>query len=108
MDKLGLSSVSEFQKTGGRGRRIQRKIYDKPDGFARRERGNSAQSQPQNLPKLFSSASAVAVYGNSSGEIILRFMLLEIIRFAVYTICVIIVFLLSDYLEIVIENGQEW
>ena len=35
-------------------------------------------------------------------------MLLETIRFAVYTICVIISFLLYIYLEITITNREEW
>ncbi len=73
MDEFGLFAVSEFYQTGGCGRRIQRKIYDQSDGFTRRECGDFAKSQPQNLSQFFSSAASLAIYGNSVSQIILDF-----------------------------------
>jgi formylglycine-generating enzyme required for sulfatase activity len=58
-----------FRRAGRRNRRIQRQIYDQPDGSARRKRRHVARSQPPDLPQLFSSAAALAIYGNSFGEV---------------------------------------
>lgn len=70
MDEQRVSAVSEFHETGGRARRIQREIYDKSNGSARRERGKAARTQPQNLSKLFSAEFEVAVHGNSPNKVI--------------------------------------
>jgi hypothetical protein len=78
MDKFGVSAVSEFYETAGRCGRIQRQVYDKSDGFARRFGRDAGRAQPQNLSKFFSPASALAVYGNQAGKVNLKRDLREI------------------------------
>src|SRR5258706_7254333 len=69
MDQQCVFAVSGLQKTCRRGRRIQRQVYDQPDGASRGIGCHAAGTQPFNIQKLFPTASAMAVYGNKIGEI---------------------------------------
>jgi hypothetical protein len=69
MDELGVLAVSRLQKTSWSGRRIQRQVHDKSNGIARSVGRDTIGPQPFDISEFLSSASAMAVYGNTIGEI---------------------------------------
>src|SRR2546423_8363740 len=68
MDTLRLSSVSGLQKIRGCRRRIQRQVYDQPDGTSRLIGGNTRRPQPKHVSEFFPSAPTVAVFGITTSK----------------------------------------
>ena len=67
VDGQRLQPISGVSAGRRRGRRVQRKVHDQPDGAARRFAGHAGGSHAAQLPELLPSRQALAVQRRSSG-----------------------------------------
>src|SRR5690554_3183374 len=72
MDRKRIPSLSRLQKGSRSNRRIQRKIYGKPESTSRRLCGHCAKAHKTDLSQFFPSQFALAIHRNKVGKIIVK------------------------------------
>ena len=69
MDGVGVSGLSRFRGGRRRSGRIQRQIYEQPNGAAWQLGGDTGRSCARDVPKFFPAGKALAIYWHPIGEV---------------------------------------
>ena len=68
MDGERVPAVPALRARGGRGRRVQRQVHERPDGAAGRRLHHAPRSRPPDLPQLLSAGEPLDVRGRAARD----------------------------------------